>query len=279
MPHCLLAFDKCFRNSGFHWLIYWRGLLGQAKHKIDKLFHSLSGSRIWLGFGATMTKNRSRFLMSHISLDDFACRDGRREYGDFAGFPLIFEIFIKSCRWVITPHDCLALDETLCPTRTGLNFKQYYRSKPAKYRMLFRSINLARFPYTFTAVVYARRPKQHNSDLCKYYVRGTEEMVKTLVTNLKRCTSSFWKKCNLWSLLSLNYVRKVASEKKLLRWEQSKQIKKEFLWNYKPLTAGMRVGTKFIGTYQRNNEFKFLIVNTKISGKSSVLMLSTTLNQ
>ena len=73
--------------------------------------------------------------------------------------------------------------------RTGLNFKQYNRSKPAKYGMLFRSIDSARFPYTFTAVVYAGRPKQYNSDLCKYYVRCTDETVKTLVTNLERCTN------------------------------------------------------------------------------------------
>ena len=55
-------------------IIYWRGLLGQAKHKIDKLFHNLSGSPI---FGATMSKNRFRFLMSHISFDDFASRNRR----------------------------------------------------------------------------------------------------------------------------------------------------------------------------------------------------------
>ena len=167
-------------------LNYWRGLLGQAKHKIDKLFHNSSGSPI---FGATMSKNRFRFLMSHISFDDFASRDRRWEYDRFAGFRHILVIFIKNCGLVISPHDYLALDETLYPIRTGLNFKQYNRSKPAKYGMLFRSINSARFPYTFTAVVYAGRPKQYNSDLCKYYVRGTEETVKTLVTNLERCTN------------------------------------------------------------------------------------------
>ena len=167
-------------------LIYWRGLLGQAKGKIDKLFHNLSGSPI---FGATMSKNRFRFLMSHISFDDFASRDRRWEYDRFAGFRHIFEIFMKNCGSVISPHDYLALDETLYPMRTDLNFKQYNRSKPAKYGMLFCSLNSARFPYTFTAVVYAGRPKQYNSDSCKYYERDSEETVKTLVTNLERCTN------------------------------------------------------------------------------------------
>ena len=110
-------------------------------------------------------------------------------YDRFAGFRHIFEIFTKSCGSVISPHGYLALDETLYPMRTGLNFKQYHRSKTAKYRMLFRSINSARFLYTFTAVVHAGRPKQYNSDLRKYFVRGTEETVKTLVTNLERCTN------------------------------------------------------------------------------------------
>ena len=92
MPHCLLAFDKCFQNSGFHWLIYWRGLLGQAKHKIDKLFHSLSGSPIRFGFGETMTKNRSRIFCLIFRLTTLHAEIGE---GNMA-ILLVFLLFLKS---------------------------------------------------------------------------------------------------------------------------------------------------------------------------------------
>ena len=46
-------------------LMYLRGLLGLANHSIDVLFHNLTGSPI---FGATMSKNRFKFLLSHFLL-------------------------------------------------------------------------------------------------------------------------------------------------------------------------------------------------------------------
>ena len=255
-------------------LIYWRGLLGQAKHKIDKLFHNLSGSPI---FGATMSKNRFRFLMSHISFDDLASRDRRWEYDRFAGFRHIFEIFIKKCGSVISPHhDYLALDETLYPMRTGLNFKQYNRSKPAKYGMLFRSINSARFPCTFTAVVYAGRPKQYNLDLCKYYVRGTEEKIKTLVTNLERCTNLAGR--------NVTYDRFYTSIA-LGKWLLEKNITSvgTIQANQKGIPSELQTfNGRNAGSYEiywnvpgKQINLNSYTVNTKSSGKRNVLMLST----
>ena len=46
-------------------LIYLRGLLGLASHNIEILFNNLTGNPI---FGATMSKNRFKFFLSHISL-------------------------------------------------------------------------------------------------------------------------------------------------------------------------------------------------------------------
>ena len=55
--------------------------------------------------------------------------------------------------------------------------------------MLFKSINACRYPYTFTSFAYAGKPHNYDSQPCKYYVRGTEETVKTMVKNLLKSTN------------------------------------------------------------------------------------------
>ena len=44
-------------------MIYLRGLLGLVDHSVDVLFNNMIGSPI---FGATMSKNRFKFLLSHV---------------------------------------------------------------------------------------------------------------------------------------------------------------------------------------------------------------------
>ena len=67
--------------------------------------------------------------------------------------------------------------ETLYPMRNQIGFKQYHLDKPAKYRLLFKSINLAALPYLHRAVVYASKP---TGDPDEYYIQGTRNYVKAL---------------------------------------------------------------------------------------------------
>ena len=48
----------------------------------------------------------------------------------------------------------LSLDEMLYTTRVGVAFHQYNKDKSAKYGLLFRSINSAEVPYTYTSIIY-----------------------------------------------------------------------------------------------------------------------------
>ena len=54
-----------------------------------------------------------------------------------------FESFVHNCKKVMHPDVYLSLDETIYPTRVGAAFYQYNKDKPAKYGLLFRSINSA----------------------------------------------------------------------------------------------------------------------------------------
>ena len=53
----------------------------------------------------------------------------------------IYELFKYKCARVLVADELPSLDETLYLTRTGIPFRQYNQSKPAKYGLLFRSLN------------------------------------------------------------------------------------------------------------------------------------------
>ena len=68
--------------------------------------------------------------------------------------------------------------------RTQISFKQFNPSKPAKYGLLFKSVNVPRYPYTFISSSYSAKPIEEGG---QYYIPGGEAIVhyliKTLSTN------------------------------------------------------------------------------------------------
>ena len=71
--------------------------------------------------------------------------------------------------------------------RNHVAFKQYDPDKPAKYGMLFKSLNDERQCYTNYSLVYAGKPTKTPSP---FYISGTENYVKEMVNLL-------WKKVPL----------------------------------------------------------------------------------
>ena len=131
-----------------------------------------------------MSKNRFRFLNTCITFDDASSRQTRWKRDRFAAFRTIFEIFNSNCSTGthLIPHGYLSLGETLYPTRTKVSFKQYNPSKPAKYSILFKSLNATRYAYTYCILPYCGKPI---ADSTPYYVAGIEESVKYLVQKLQ----------------------------------------------------------------------------------------------
>ena len=160
-------------------LCYYRALWQQNKICIKRLYGD-SGPSI---FGATMSRNRFGFLMKHLTFDDATTRQERWRKDRFAAFRHFFESFNRQCRQVLIPDDYLSLDETLYPMRTQVAFKQFNPSKPAKYGMLFKSINGARYPYTFASAPYCGKPVDEDGE---FYMKGTEPIVHNLVQQMER---------------------------------------------------------------------------------------------
>ena len=91
---------------------------------------------------------------------------------------LFFELFNKNCLKYVIPSEYLAIDKTLYPMRNQISIKQYNPNKPAKCGLLFKSLNDARFPYTYNSLVYAGKPEQGDGP---FYIEGIETYIKTLV--------------------------------------------------------------------------------------------------
>ena len=77
----------------------------------------------------------------------------------------------------------VSVDENLYPYRGSIGMKQYNPSKPAKYRLLYRSLCDAKVPYTYSTLPYAGKPEVIGAN--DYYVTGCDEYTKWLVNNFQ----------------------------------------------------------------------------------------------
>ena len=64
--------------------------------------------------------------------------------------------------------------------RHQIAFHQYNPDKPAKYGLLFKSLNPAGLPFLHRTVVYAGKPQ---GDPNEFYNEGTSSYVKALVND------------------------------------------------------------------------------------------------
>ena len=163
-------------------LMLYRGLYQLNTISVQKLFSAEYGPPT---FSATMSRTRFKIILRCLSFDDEGTRDDRWKTDRFAAFREFFEVFIEEFCTCLAPEDYLSLDETLYPMRNQISFRQYNPNKPAKYGMLFKSINTARYSYTFVAAPYCGKPVEEGG---AYYIQGTEPIVKQLVQRIEGAT-------------------------------------------------------------------------------------------
>ncbi len=101
------------------------------------------------------------------------CKGRKNKYDFF--IREIFELFNAACIKTLQCGSELAFDETLYANfGRGFGFKQFMKSKPAKYGLLYKSLNDAEVPYTYTSHIYAGKPA---STPTENYIVGVEETV------------------------------------------------------------------------------------------------------
>ena len=155
--------------------MYRRGLYGLNHLKIDILFNDKTSPPI---FGAIFSRNRVKFLLASIS---FISRDEciKNFLEDrFASCRPMFELFNANCSKYLVPTLYMTIDETLYSMHHQIAFRQYNPNKPYNYRLLYKSLNGASFPFTYKTTPYAGKPTNGDGP---YYIDCNENYAKYLV--------------------------------------------------------------------------------------------------
>ena len=159
-------------------LMYFRRILGVNLHITDRLFSNDSH----FSFGAIMSKIHFRFLKDQICFDNPQETTQLWEADRFAAIREIWRIFNSNLSKHVAPTENLSIDEIFYPMRPPTAFRQYNPDKPHRFGSLLKSLNDARFPYTYKAVPYAANPKAGDGP---YYWKSTIDYIKYLITEMK----------------------------------------------------------------------------------------------
>ena len=208
-----------------------------------------------------------------MTFDDETTRGDRWKQDRFTVIRDFLEMFNEQSMTCLRACEYLSLDETLYPMRTQIAFKQYNPNKPAKYGLLFKSINAAKYPYTYITAPYAGKPQEEGG---KFYFPGTETITKHLVSTLHqhrplngrnlsfdRLYSSFSLATWLSKEMHVTCIGTLMANRKgipadLKKVEHREALSTEFYWE--------KEGDLILGSY---------VVSTSTKKKKNVLMLST----
>ena len=133
--------------------------------------------------------------------DDHQERAENWPHDRFAAIRKFFELFNKNCLKHVIPSEYLAIDETFYPMRNQISIKQYNPNKPAKYGLLFKSLN-------------AGKPKQGEGP---YYIEGVDMYIKTLVEKNRFKVTSARRKYIKWTVFIRAYPLQIGYWRKTLQ--------------------------------------------------------------
>ena len=134
-------------------------------------------------FTATMSKHRFTYLNAVLTFDNPEEQRELWKSDRFAAARRLTVMFNEQMKNVLVPSEYLSIDETLYSMRHQINFRQYNPNKPAKYSLLYKSLNDARFAFTYQVIPYCGRPEDGTGP---YYLSSTEDYVKSLVNAMPR---------------------------------------------------------------------------------------------
>ena len=256
----------------YYGVTYARGLLHDNMTDQRKLWGESSyGHPIYSG---CIPVNRYAFLKHNITFDDIDSREERWQSDRFTAMREFFEAANDNFSKMLQPDAYLTIDETLYGTRNQISFKQYNPNKPARYGVLFKSVNASLIPYTFVAAVYAGKPVGQPT---QHYIKGTSAIVKSLVNRLSENTDLRGRNITTARLYTTYDLTQWLLNRSMTTvgtlMSKRKGIPKEFLTitdrecpSYKLLYNKESQGTVTLHSY---------VVNTKSSGKRNVLLLSS----
>ncbi|XP_023228246.1 uncharacterized protein LOC111628649 [Centruroides sculpturatus] len=133
-------------------LLYLSGVLKSSHIHTDELWNN-DGTGVSI-FRTTMNQQRFRFLLRMLCFDDKRDRQVRIALDKFAPVREIFELLVENCKKNFCISEYTTIDEMLWSFHGRCPFRQFMKSKPAKYGIKVFSLVDARTYYILNMEVY-----------------------------------------------------------------------------------------------------------------------------
>ena len=254
-------------------LLYLRAALQLNILKTREIFFHESSHEI---FAANMSYNRFAFLICFLEFND---KESRRQRWWEDKFAAIREFFMKMnenngrCH---NPSPYVSVDETLYLYRGRIGMKQYNPSKPAKYRLLNRSLCDPKVPYTYSTLTYAGKPEVIGTN--DYYVTGCDEYTKGLVNNFQIYGTLQGRNISLDRYFTSVTLAEWCLERNIIIVGTLKSYRKGVPKEMKGVADREEKSTAFC--YSEDEKTMLLLyIDKKKKGKKNILALTTMHNQ
>lgn len=105
-------------------------------------------------FTASMSRDRFVSIRTFLRFDDKITREERRATDKLAGIRELWDDFVETCKKSYIPRDTITVDEQLVGFRGKCPFRQYMKSKPAKYGIKIWAAADVKTSYLYNLQVY-----------------------------------------------------------------------------------------------------------------------------
>lgn len=147
---------------GFIGVVFFAGVQKDSRLPISELWSKERGRPI---YNATMSRNRVYLLLKNLRFDDRMTRSTRKANDKLAPIRELWELFLSKLKSSYIPGPYMTVDEMLTPFRGKCKFRQFMKSKPAKYGLKIWWLCDASSWYPFNGQVYLGREGHESRDV------------------------------------------------------------------------------------------------------------------
>lgn len=133
-------------------VIYMAGVMRSSHHNLEDLYAN-DGTGVEF-FRCVIALSRLKFLLRSMRFDDITTREERKSIDKLAPIRDLFDAFVQKCQNRYIVSEFVTVDEMLESFRGRCAFRQYMRSKPAKYGLKVYAMVCAKTFYTANLEVY-----------------------------------------------------------------------------------------------------------------------------